>query len=181
MASTSTRGRGGSGYGRILPHQRDTDNASEVIGNHMIIADYDNEMHTTMHFSKSDNTRKNYRQRIKKIISYWKNNHPQYYLIGVRKVSQEELTKPSLYFYNKYCEDIIYSGLNYKFVLEFLSKTKVKNDGNIKSFEDIRKYKDAILWGSIVRGERLPIEFHEEIEKFLADYKKCTVRPRRME
>ena len=86
MPSTSTS-RGRSGLGRIRPHERDTDNTTEVIGNNLAIDGYENEIHGTMCHDMSDNTRKNWRQRIKKIIAYWKSNHPQYYQMGVREVT----------------------------------------------------------------------------------------------
>ena len=57
-------------------------------------------------------------------------------------------------------------------VLHFLPSTKQKPDGKIKSKCDLRKHKDAIMWGAIVAGELLPIKLHSIAADFLGGYKK---------
>jgi hypothetical protein len=47
-----------------------------------------------------------------------------------------------------------------------------KKDGKLKSFQDIRKYRDAILWGSKVADERMPQTFYEKTDIYLMAYKK---------
>jgi len=42
----------------------------------------------------------------------------------------------------------------------------------MSSVSDISKYNDAIKWGARVAEQRLPTEYYEKIEKFVADYKK---------
>ena len=43
----------------------------------------------------------------------------------------------------------------------------------------MRKYKDAIMWGANVSGERLPISFYEEFDKFLGSYKKIFIKAKK--
>ena len=43
-----------------------------------------------------------------------------------RDVSEEEQNDPSKYFYGKYNKDLVYTGMNVDFVLDFLAKNKRK-------------------------------------------------------
>ena len=42
----------------------------------------------------------------------------------------------------------------------------------MSSVSDISKYNDAIKWGAGVAEQRLPTEYYEKIDKFMAAYKK---------
>jgi len=55
-------------------------------------------------------------------------------------------------------------GLNVKYVLQFLMSTKIKSNGKIRGCQDMRKYKDAIMWEANVSDERLPISSYEEFD-----------------
>ncbi|CAB9498884.1 unknown protein (Partial), partial [Seminavis robusta] len=68
--------------------------------------------------------------------------------------------------------DLIYAGLNVQYVLRFLFEQKKKQNGNLKTHGELRKYKDAILWGAKVAKQRLPRSFYEEMDTFLQSYKK---------
>ena len=70
-----------------------------------------------------------------------------------------------------------FSGFNVAVLLAFLSETKVKKvdtTGKIylKTFEDLRKYGDAIQWGVEMAGERLPLAYFERLYKWKKAYKK---------
>jgi hypothetical protein len=41
----------------------------------------------------------------------------------------------------------------------------------LKSHDDMRKYKDAIMWGAKVAGQQLPTSFYTKMNKFLQAYK----------
>ena len=56
----------------------------------------------------------------------------------------------------------------------------MKANGKQKQYDDIRKYKDAILWGSSVLNEPLPVSFHQEIESYLAGYKREVVKVKKL-
>ena len=150
------------GKGRIHPHQRDTDDKVDVIGGAIALpADLEKQYQETAKHEMNDNCRKNYRQRISRIIKFWKTNDREYYDVGVKSVSAEDLAIPSNYYYNRYKEDIVYSGLNVNFLKHFHVKNKWKSDGKLKSWDDQGKYKDALMWGAKIKGERLPTSFYE--------------------
>ena len=74
--------------------------------------------------------------------------------------------------WNKNDCDLIYNGLNVKFIKAFLAHAKKKKSGKIYSHSHIRKYKDAILWGSSQAKSPLSSSFYDEIERFLKTFKK---------
>ena len=159
--------------GRIRPEQRDTDDSVPILGTTLEAPiDLSTGYMNTMKLDMTDTCRKDYRNRIKRMIKYWRENCADYYQVGVRTVSQEYLGVERYYYYNRFTEDIIYQGLNVQYVLHFLFKTKYKQNGKLKSMEDVRKYKDAIMWGAKILEERLPTQFFSEMDKYLAAYKK---------
>ena len=48
--------------------------------------------------------------------------------------------------------DLIDQGLNVDYVSFFLISIDRKHDGKLKSYQDMRKYRDAILWVAKVAG-----------------------------
>ena len=81
-------------------------------------------------------------------------------MIGVIKVTDEEKTDRNLFWY-KNDEDIVYSGLNIKFVKAFLAHSNIKANGKMCSNSNLRKYKDMILWGSSEAKQPLPSSFYK--------------------
>jgi len=55
-----------------------------------------------------------------------------------------------------------------------------KENGKVKSLQDIRKYKDAILWGAKVAQQRLPTSFYKEIDGHIASYKKVYIKAKKV-
>ena len=86
MSSSSRR------TGRILPHQRDTDDAAPIIGAALddIGDEYRERYVATLRLGMDDKTRKNYRSRIVRICKYWREKYPAYSAEGVRRISEEE-------------------------------------------------------------------------------------------
>ena len=89
MPNTNRRG------GRILAHERLTNDDQAILGADLHIQNYNEDVHQTLTHEISDNTRKDYRRRILRIIKYWKNIFPDYYNIGVKQVTEAELNDPS--------------------------------------------------------------------------------------
>ena len=120
--------------------------------------------------------RKNCRNRIRAIINFWKEKDPDYYKIGVCGVAESDLNDETKWFFPDvkcpFKEDIIYEGLNSKFMLHFFVSFKVKKDGGLSSVENLRKYRDAVVWGSKMTGKFLPIQLYESTDSFLNGYKK---------
>jgi len=120
-------------------------------------------------------TKKNYRNRISEICTYWQNNQPAYFLIGSYELSAEEKADPNK-FYHKNTRDIIYNSINHKFFLAFLAEKKNLPDGKLASYTTIRKYNDAILWGCHQANESLPLSYIDGVNAFLRGYKKETIK-----
>ena len=49
----------------------------------------------------------------------------------------------------------------------------------LKSLMDIRKYKDAIMWGAGVADEKLPTSFYDASNKYLESCKKTDEKEKR--
>lgn len=65
----------------------------------------------TAQHAMADSCRRNYRQRIARIIKFWKEKAPDYYAVGVKKVSVTDLTDQTKYFFNgAFTEDLVYEG-----------------------------------------------------------------------
>ena len=108
--------------GRIRPHQRDTDDTAPTIGAELELPEgLDQALNQTTKHDIDDACRKNYRQRLTRIINFWQAaNDPDYYQLGVRDVSEEDLEDESLFYFNKYNRDIMYQGMRTEFVTHFL-------------------------------------------------------------
>ena len=164
--------------GRILPHERDANNEAPILGDNLDLGgDYAAALQQTLALEMDDKTRKDYRRRLIRIAKFWDEHHPNHALIATKVVSEPDLSDPSKYYFNYYKRDLIYTGFNVKFLIAFLLKTKYKQGatGKIKQFGDIRKYKDAILWGSSIAQSPLPTEFYTGIDQYLKSYKKEAV------
>ena len=159
--------------GRIHPHQRNTDDSAPLLGADIPLPASYNEGYTnTVRHTMSDNCRKDYRCRLMRIAKFWKTDCPSYYEMAVREVTQEELEDPNLFFFGRYKLDLRYKGLMYQWVIHFLCSIKLKKDGKLRSWGDMRKYKDAIMWGAQIRDEQLNTEFYAKMDSFLAGYRK---------
>ena len=85
---------------------------------------------TTEKEETNDKLRREYRNLIKHIYNFLMEDYPEYYAIVVRKVKDEEKTDRNLFWY-KNDEDTVYSGLNIKFVKDFLANSKIKANGKM--------------------------------------------------
>ena len=122
--------------GRLHAHDHDL----------VLPADHDDLVNETLSHDMAMKTRRNYRNRQKNMMAYWKEHHPEFYALAVVDVSEEDQHDESMYFFDgAFKKDLVYTGLNIDYVLKFLMKTKKKQDGKLKSEGDLKKYKDAIL------------------------------------
>ena len=142
---------------------RPVDYNAAIIGENLVASTQDQEFveETNLH-GMHVNTKRDYRNRLNRLIEYWKEKEPGYFDIGVRDLNQEELNDTSK-FYHKNKQDLVYTGLNVQFVLLFLGHTKYKSSENrekekIHSHVNLRKFDDAIKWGAEQAGEHLPVQ-----------------------
>ena len=84
----------------------------------------------------------------------------------------EEELNDSTNFYWKNTKDIVYKGLNIKFLKAFVATETKKPSGKTSSYEHIPKYFDAVQWGAKEADCLLPVLFYQAKEKFLAAFKK---------
>ena len=167
--------------GRIYLHNRQVDNEAVVIGSHLEFgSSFKDQLNETMSHGLKDDTRRNYRQRIASIIRYLETHHPEYYDLGTREVTTEELHDKSKYYFGSFGRDLVYSGLNVNHMIAFLMHVKIKPNGKLLSYTNVRKFKDAILWGAKITDTLLPMSFHQQMERFLNSYKKEEVQAKKI-
>jgi hypothetical protein len=161
--------------GRIRPHQRETDDSAPILGANIEIQVVHSEgVRNTEQRGLNIKTKRNYRNRIKEVYTFFKDKYPNYYSVGVQELTEEDLTDPdSFYWKNKH--DLIYTGINVRLVKAFLAHKKLKSNGNTSSHVQLRKYHDAILWGASETHSLLPRAYFDEMDKFLQSYRKETV------
>jgi hypothetical protein len=79
-------------HGRRRTHERTTNDNDVIIGSALDIdAAHSTEVRRTNKKGMTDRCRRDYRNRIKKICFFLEENYPEYYAVGVRVLSQEEL------------------------------------------------------------------------------------------
>ena len=166
--------------GRILPHQRDTNDAVAILGENLDMGDdFQQNYNESLKHGLSDKNRRDYRCRIVRVCKYWKDHCPEYYAIGVKKVTNRDLNDESKFYYKRYKYDFVYSGMNVKYLLLYMMSNQKKATGKFKSNQDMRKYKDAVLWGAMIARERLSTQFYEEMDKYLLSYKKQFIKAKK--
>eukprot|EP00581_Thalassiosira_minuscula_P014100 CAMPEP_0183720094 /NCGR_PEP_ID=MMETSP0737-20130205/12806_1 /TAXON_ID=385413 /ORGANISM="Thalassiosira miniscula, Strain CCMP1093" /LENGTH=674 /DNA_ID=CAMNT_0025949905 /DNA_START=270 /DNA_END=2291 /DNA_ORIENTATION=+ len=119
-------------------------------------------------------TMQEYRNRIAQIYKWWELHYEEYYENGTRPLSKKEKDDEEKFHHNN-TRDIIYSGLNVRMVKAFLSskkKKRIEADGTVTltSFSTIKKYNEAIKWGSRQAEQDLPPGYHTEMSAFLQSY-----------
>jgi hypothetical protein len=135
----------------------------------------------TEEMAKKRKTMIEHRNRIKHIYEFWIENCPEYAyaddthteLLGIVELTAEE-TQERRSFHYKNTHDLVYDGINIKYVKAFLGQKKTKENGKTCSFVNIRKYHDAILFGAEKAGVVLTPTYHLEMKKFLLSFKKET-------
>jgi hypothetical protein len=165
--------------GRIRPHERDTDDTNEILGAEMAVRAQDlANIRQTEEQNKEKKTKIDMRNRLSHIYTFWQDNYPEYYGVGVRPVTDEDRQLPGRFYHNN-THDLVYSGLNVQMVKAFLASKTTKENGKTSSHVNIRKYNDAILHGSKEVREELPREYYTEMEQFLAAFKKETAKAKK--
>ncbi len=158
--------------GRTHTHQRETNDAVPILGADIVMHDAHQEsIRQTKARNRELSTKKDMCNRLKHIMNFWREQYPDYYAVGVRELSAQEIADPDKFFY-KNQHDIIYSGLNVRMVFTFMAFKKQKTNGKVASHVQIRKYKDAILWGAAQAKESLPSSYYDEMQSFLQSFKK---------
>ena len=136
----------------------------------------------TEEMAKKRKTMIEHRNRIKHIYEFWIDKCPEYAytdintktsLLGIVKLTDEQKQDRSSFHY-KNTHDLVYQGINIKYVKAFLGQKKKKENGKTCSHVNIRKYHDAILFGAEKARVSLSPLYLSEMKKFLLSFKKET-------
>jgi hypothetical protein len=113
-------------HGRRRTHERTTNDSDVIIGAALNIdAAHSTEVRRTNKKGTTNRCRRDYRNRIKKVCEFLKANYPEYHAVGVRVLSQEELDDlDNFHWKNKV--DLVYTGMNVKFIQAFFAHAKRK-------------------------------------------------------
>jgi hypothetical protein len=158
--------------GRIQAHERDTNDTVEILGVDIAVsAEHTASVKATERQDLNERNRRNYRNRLKHIYEWLETVYPsKYYNVGVVELSEDQLADEDMFWWkNKF--DLIYEGMNVGMIKAFLAFKKTKENGKCSSHVQLRKYNDAILWDAKISGQRLPISYYEEMDKFLNAFK----------
>jgi hypothetical protein len=87
-------------------------------------------------------------------------------------VSEDNQNDRSKFCFQQFKFDLTCSGIDVDCALHFLMQNDTKADGKLKSFQEVRKHRDAMLWGSKVADEQMPQTFCKKTDVFLELHKK---------
>ena len=152
--------------GRILLHQRETDDV-EILGAEVVIRDeHQAAVHETESKQYATKTKIQYRNRLKELIEWIEKEYPDYAAAGVRTLSEAERNDQRK-FYHKCTKDLVYTGLRVNVIQAFLGQKKVKRNGKLCSSSTIKKFHQAISFGAKSVQERLPPSYFQYMMPFL--------------
>ena len=111
-----------------------------------------------------------YRNRIKKIIKFWKSDYPDYYEQVVVQLTPEQRANKRVF--HTSTQDLQYNILDPLALQNFMSANKVKPNGKEYSFDHIRKYHDAILFCEGLAELVIPATYKSSMKAYLDNMKK---------
>jgi hypothetical protein len=123
--------------------------------------------------AKKRKTMIKHRNCIKHLYEFWIEKCPEYAALGTVELTEEQKQDIRSFHY-KNTHDLVYEGINIKYVQAFLGQKKKKENGKTCSFVNIRKYHNAILFGAEKAGVALTPSYQLAMKKFLASFKKET-------
>lgn len=158
----------------ISSRSRVSEDATIIGQNIRISAEHKQKILETEQHEKEIKTMRDYRNRIQKVCNFIRSKYRSYVSVGgVVKLSRQLKSNP-VFFAWKSKDDLKYTGLNINIIKAFLGQIKIKENGNTCSHVHVRKYHDAILWGSEKAKQPLPPDYLREMPKYLDSFKKET-------
>jgi len=114
-----------------------------------------------------------YRRRNGKFIKWMKDNYIDYYNEVVYDLTPQQQANKTLYPGNNCTQDLRYDRLNVKMTTLFISANKINpSTGQNYGYDNLRKYHDAILYGSKLAEVPLPAEYRANMKTYLDTFKK---------
>jgi hypothetical protein len=129
---------------------------------------------TTTDHSEKEATRNEYRNRLQRMVDWCRLNYPEHAAELIRPITDDELSDPRKHFH-KQKEDFVYEKLSVNFVLAFMASHRTVNPdgtGMARSFEHVRKFQDAIVFGARERGVVISMIFRQKVSTYLSSFKK---------
>ena len=120
---TNHNGRRRNG-GRIFRHERDTDDSTPTVLGGGLSAEHQAAIFATEDQGMSDAVRKDHHSRLRRIIKWLQENYPDVSDGSVRVVTIEEKENSRLYNFPADNYDLVYAGLDPKYILAFLATLK---------------------------------------------------------
>ena len=109
--------------GRIRLSDREVDDGCNILGDHLSLKDdHVSSVKQTEKHSSARKTRIDHCNRIKEFIKWIEINYPDYYSVGVTKLTPSQ--KADEEFYYKSTHDLIYNGFNVNIFNSFLAVKK---------------------------------------------------------
>ena len=159
--------------GRIRPEDRLTDDTTATNTGGELSADHQAAIFSTQHQGMSAASRKDHRNRIRRIINWLREKYPDVCDASTVVVSVEMSADPSMYYFDGDEYDLKYAGLDPQYILAFLAELKnSKAGGKYYGVSHMSKFYDAIKWGSVLANQRLSTNFYSKLDTFLAAYKR---------
>lgn len=149
-----------------------------------------NQIRLTESFKTTSKTRRDYCNRLDKIIGWMegkinteslgKKENGDVLMISdlVRGLSEEELGDKQSY--HNSTKDLIYGNLHPNIIKAFITSHNYKPSGEEQySYDHLRKYHDAVLHGSTRSKKGLPTGYKEEMAQFLDSLEKSKVQAKK--
>ena len=161
--------------------ESEPDNYGQQQPEETIHPEIQHQIHETEKHHLSDNCRRDCRHRIKRMMEFWKQSDKvpnSYVQRAVRKVPLDECNNESNWFYanrprvGPFKEDLRYDETSADYHKHFLGEIMIKEDGNYRSADDVRKFRDAIMWGAKTAKQFTPPAFCGAVETFHKAHKK---------
>jgi hypothetical protein len=173
------------GGGRLAPRvpQTTANEDGNIITANIQQAHTDGIRETEDHF-KSEKSIKDHNRRLHEMIFWTKREYPEYCEEGVIELTEDQRGDVKRYY--KSTHDFVYSTINSDITKAFLSSKKYHPNRKTKdnkpihySFSHLRKFYDAILFGSFRAKIALPPQYEMEMKSFIDSLKKEKVKAKK--
>ena len=174
--------------GRIHAGERDEDggndtstNNNEISQAYEIRPEHIVRIAATADHAVKDATRKDYRNRLCRMINWCVAQYPQFATTSICQILENDANDTTKHFYNQ-THDFMYNKIDPEIIKAFMSTIQTENEdgtGKTRSFSHVRKFHDAILFGACEQRTILPHIYHQEMKKYINSFQKESIQAKR--
>lgn len=129
----------------------------------------------TQNFTRQLQCIRGHNRRISQMIEWIRTHYPTSFETMCRPLTEAEMAQEDTYY--QATHDFVYERLDPTLIEAYISSRKIKytnanNQTIIYSFDHLRRYKDAVIYGSKRAKKQLSSAFHISIKEFLDTLKK---------